>query len=177
MTAHAMQTSPTHASMLENAAARLADVLLALCEQNERLLELANRHEAALRQANGPEVERITRERTGVMGQIEALERQREQWVTPWRNERVATIAAIVSRVPAELGERLSAIGIRLRKLLQHVRERHAVLVEASRQMTEHLAGISRGVTQSAAAGHSGYSRQGKNIQGQARPTRLDIKS
>lgn len=172
-----MTTEHTLNPTLQTAAARLADVLLAMCEQNERLLELADRHEAALRCADGREIDRVSRERTSVLGHLAALDRQREQWIAPWKTERVATIAAIVTRLPEELGTRLSAIGQRLRSLLESLRERHARIVEASRQMSEHLAGISRAVTQSAETGHSGYSRQGQNIAGQARPTRLDIKS
>lgn len=161
---------------LETSAARLADVLLGMCELNQSLVSLADRHVAALRKGDGVEIERVSRERVGVIGQLEALERERERWTRPWREARVATVSGIVSRVSSEVGERLRGVGQRLRSLLETLRERHALIADATRAMGEHLAGVTRAVTQ-AIATHGGYSRQGKAVAAPVAPTRLDVRS
>lgn len=175
MTATQEMTASVASPELVACASRLADVLEAMCEQQRTLLTLAEEHLRAVRLADAVAIAHLSQQRSMAVGQLEALERERSRCVGPWRAERVATVAAIASRVPGELGSRLSLVASELRKLIGEVQARHEQVKDVTRRVAEHLAGVTRSMVQARSV-HGAYSRFGRAVPVAASPGTLDLR-
>lgn len=161
---------------------KIEPILEAMLAEHEVLLELALEHRGALRGANPKTLDSIIHRTGETMSRIAELEDQRCLVLgvdprTLRRGSAKPTISEIAALAGPEEGNRLRALGERLRELIEKVRAEHATVQAASRSLADHMRGLMKQV--SARLSHAGtYSATGTVDPGRQQVVSgIDVKS
>jgi ElaB/YqjD/DUF883 family membrane-anchored ribosome-binding protein len=140
-------------------ASTLDAVLAKLETEHATLLGLAHEHKKALAHASVDDLQRITMQTSEVLMRIAKIERDRQQLMAG-QAQPIDTLDDLLQRFGADDRSRISERRVRLRSLIEQVREEQQAVRIASENLANHMRGLMKQV--SASLSHAGtYSRGG----------------
>ncbi|HED52945.1 MAG TPA: flagellar protein FlgN [Phycisphaerales bacterium] len=156
----------------------LERVLADLLAEYEQLLELAELHRKALREADAQMIARISSARVGLNARIEALNTERAELVASIAGgiePGGTTIRSVLSELGKPASDRISALADRLREVIERARHEHRAIGEATTTFAGHLSGILNHVIQNYRVGQV-YTSNGQVASGPAMPAAMDLR-
>ncbi|MCC6677061.1 MAG: flagellar export chaperone FlgN [Phycisphaerales bacterium] len=151
-------------------AAELDALLTASLEENKGLLELAARHRAALRRADGAAAHACAEEQDGCLRRLADLDRRRLELIAAFGRARAgqkppSTISDLAESVAEPERTRLREKATAVRELMARIRGEYQTIQIATRSLLAHMEGLMRQVgrqlSQSGTYGRRGYVEAG----------------
>lgn len=167
---------PTGTAAVLSEPARLGSELDALLtvslEENQRLLDLAGRHRAALRRADGPAAQACAEEQDGCLRRLADLDRRRLDLIAAFgrgRTEAGGKAASTISELTETVAEpertRLREKASAVREMMARIRGEYQTIQIATRSLLAHMEGLMRQVgrqlSQAGTYGRRGYVEPG----------------
>lgn len=139
-------------------AEQVEPLLESLIGRHEALLDLAEEHRAAIRDADASGLSDVIARTTDVVGEIARLDEQRAQLAAQRGGDPRAAagvpLTELAQSLTGEQRDRVMAKGERLRGLIERVRAEHQAIRLASESLLSHMQGLMKQV--SATLSHAG---------------------